>query len=135
MFLPSVVRLLITIILCMRRWAIGPGAVLHSSLCVAATYLLIKTGQGNKWTATAVFLLNMGYLFTGGCLDACSLIDNLSSVTPTPSIFTGYMLTASSEYDITWTMPQCVLCLRLIGLGFDVWDGTKPEESWSKDQV
>ena len=48
---------------------------------------------------------------------------------------TGYVVNATEDYDITWTMPQCVLCLRLIGLAYDVWDGTKPKESLSKDQV
>ena len=47
----------------------------------------------------------------------------------------GYYVNATRDYDITWTMPQCVLCLRLIGLAFDIWDGTKPKESLSKDQV
>ena len=32
---------------------------------------------------------------------------------------TGYLFTQSTGYDITWTMPQCVLCLRLIGLAVD----------------
>lgn len=32
-------------------------------------------------------------------------------------------MTATNDYDIKWTMPQCVLTLRLIGLVFDVADG------------
>lgn len=31
------------------------------------------------------------------------------------------------------TMPHCVLTLRLIGLAFDIADGTLPEEKMSKD--
>lgn len=34
----------------------------------------------------------------------------------------GYYLTETTDYDILWTMPQCVLCLRLIGLTFDIYD-------------
>lgn len=38
---------------------------------------------------------------------------------------TGYYTTSTQDYDIKWTMPQCVLTLRLIGLAFNVWDGQK----------
>ena len=37
----------------------------------------------------------------------------------------GYYFTMSEEYDIKWTTPHCVLTLRLTGLAFDVYDGTK----------
>lgn len=30
-------------------------------------------------------------------------------------------------YDINWTTPYCILCLRLIGLSFDLYDSSKPE--------
>ncbi|KAL5275046.1 LPCAT3 family protein [Megaselia abdita] len=46
----------------------------------------------------------------------------------------GYYLTESNEYDILWTMPHCVLVLRLIGFGFDVADGRPSESDLSKDQ-
>lgn len=36
----------------------------------------------------------------------------------------GYLAKNSSdEYDISWTMPQCILCLRLMGFSFDFLDG------------
>lgn len=36
----------------------------------------------------------------------------------------GYYVTqVGSEYSFTWTIPQCVLTLRLIALTFDVYDG------------
>lgn len=38
---------------------------------------------------------------------------------------TGYYTTSTQDYDIKWTMPQCVLTLRLIGLAFNLWDGNK----------
>ena len=93
------------------RWAVGNDALMHSSACVLATYLVLRLGGGSRATALALFVFNLGYLFV------------------------GYAVDASKEYDITWTMPQCVLCLRLIGLAFDLWDGTVPEEKWGKDQV
>lgn len=47
-------------------------------------------------------------------------------------LMTGYYLTSTENYDIKWTMPHCVLTLRLIGLAFDLSDGTQPEVSFKK---
>ena len=38
-------------------------------------------------------------------------------------------MNSSADYVINWTMPQCVLCLRLMGVTIDVYDGTQPEVS------
>ncbi|GAB5592920.1 hypothetical protein Unana1_07820 [Umbelopsis nana] len=35
----------------------------------------------------------------------------------------GYWSKSGEGYEISWTMSQCVLCLRLMGLGMDVYDG------------
>ncbi|CAH2226425.1 jg727 [Pararge aegeria aegeria] len=40
-------------------------------------------------------------------------------------LLVGYVMTESEDYDITWTMPHCVLTLKLIALAFDLWDGKK----------
>jgi lysophospholipid acyltransferase 5 len=32
-------------------------------------------------------------------------------------------------------MPQCVLCLRLIGTAIDVYDGGRPKEQLSKNEL
>ncbi|XP_023941536.2 lysophospholipid acyltransferase 5 [Bicyclus anynana] len=40
-------------------------------------------------------------------------------------LLVGYVNTESEDYDITWTMPQCVLTLKLIALSFDLWDGQR----------
>ncbi|XP_048005039.1 lysophospholipid acyltransferase 5 [Leguminivora glycinivorella] len=37
-------------------------------------------------------------------------------------LMAGYIWTESEDYDITWTMPHCVLTLKLIALSFDMWD-------------
>ena len=39
------------------------------------------------------------------------------------------------DYDISWTMPQCVLCLRLIGVAIDVYDGGRPKDKLSKNEA
>jgi lysophospholipid acyltransferase 5 len=37
----------------------------------------------------------------------------------------GYFALNKDTYDISWTMPHCVMTLRLIGLAMDVHDGQK----------
>lgn len=70
----------------------------HNLIPTIAIYLTtIILGPG-KINATVTFVLNMGYLLT------------------------GYIFTESEDYDITWTMPQCVLTLKLMALSFDMWD-------------
>lgn len=46
----------------------------------------------------------------------------------------GYYKTATETYDITWTMPHCVLTLKLIGLAFNIADGQRPESELSATQ-
>lgn len=79
----------------------------HSFIAVALMYgSMLYFGPG-KVTTLITFVFNMSYLLL------------------------GYWFTESDEYDITWTMPHCVLVLKLIGLSFDLWDGTKPHEQLS----
>lgn len=46
----------------------------------------------------------------------------------------GYLWTATENYDIKWTMPHCILCLRLIGVAFDYFDGGKDFNKLPPDQ-
>ncbi|KAH8373378.1 hypothetical protein KR009_004577 [Drosophila setifemur] len=83
----------------------------HSLLGIVITYLLVLFLRRK----TTVFLItnlvfHMGYLLL------------------------GYFYTASNEYDILWTMPHCILVLRMIGFGFDVTDGLKDGSALSRDQ-
>lgn len=47
---------------------------------------------------------------------------------------TGYYQTGTDTYDIKWSMPHCVLTLRLIGLSFDYYDGRKKPEQLTPHQ-
>ncbi|MEE6513739.1 hypothetical protein FKM82_021530 [Ascaphus truei] len=49
-------------------------------------------------------------------------------------LLSGYYITATDDYDIKWTMPHCVLTLKLVGLTFDYYDGGKAESSLSPEQ-
>ena len=31
-------------------------------------------------------------------------------------LLSGYVYYASGEYDMNWTTPQCILCLRLLSM-------------------
>ena len=42
-------------------------------------------------------------------------------------LVSGYYGVVSDDYDISWATPHCVLCLRLTGVVFDVYDGQKNE--------
>ncbi|CAG2118504.1 unnamed protein product, partial [Medioppia subpectinata] len=48
----------------------------------------------------------------------------------------GYYVTQiGSEYSFTWTIPQCVLTLRLIALTFDVYDGHRNAKSLNSSPI
>ncbi|XP_059486595.1 lysophospholipid acyltransferase 5 [Neocloeon triangulifer] len=84
--------------------------VFHSVSAVLVTYTILKACGGTLASVILCFLFNMGYLVI------------------------GYFYTGTETYDIKWSMPHCVLTLRLIGLAFDVYDGRKSPEALSKDQ-
>ncbi|CAG0899338.1 unnamed protein product [Cyprideis torosa] len=52
----------------------------------------------------------------------------------TSYLLIGYYFTETETYDIKWTMPHCVLTLRLIAVAFDVYDGHRPPKELSKEQ-
>ena len=99
--------------LLLAYWVIGDG-VTHSLYTIFMTYFTLLCLGGTLAAVSVSFLINMTYLLA------------------------GYWYEAREEYDISWTMPQCVLCLRLIGLSWDLYDGErlkKNPESLSKDQL
>lgn len=85
-------------------------AVYHSLLNILVVYAVLKLAGGTRASVAFSFIFCMGYLVL------------------------GYYHTATKDYDITWTMPHCILSLRLIGLVFDVYDGTKNPEALPHDQ-
>jgi len=47
----------------------------------------------------------------------------------------AYVVYATDGYDIKWTTPQCMLCLKLIGLAWDCYDGSQKKENLQKYQL
>jgi lysophospholipid acyltransferase 5 len=50
-------------------------------------------------------------------------------------LLVGYWFVSTDGYDVDWTLPQCILCLRLIGLAWDVFDGGKDVSTLRTDQL
>lgn len=75
--------------------------IYHSLFAVLVSYVLITFLNSTALIATS-FVFHLSYLLI------------------------GYYYTSTTTYDITWTMPHCVLILRLIALAFDISDGQRP---------
>nr|XP_053646763.1 LOW QUALITY PROTEIN: lysophospholipid acyltransferase 5-like [Cherax quadricarinatus] len=84
--------------------------VMHSAVCVIVTWLLLQFISGTLKSVIISFIFQMTYLLV------------------------GYYMTGTDTYDIKWSMPHCVLTLRLIALTYDVYDGRKDPEKLSNDQ-
>ncbi|XP_051818637.1 lysophospholipid acyltransferase 5 [Antechinus flavipes] len=82
----------------------------HSLTCVVLQFLILRL-MGRTITAVlTTFFFQMAYLLA------------------------GYYYTATDNYDIKWTMPHCVLTLKLIGLAVDYYDGGRDWNSLSVEQ-
>ncbi|XP_013179414.1 PREDICTED: lysophospholipid acyltransferase 5 [Papilio xuthus] len=76
-------------------------AIIHNTVPALMIYFTTSMFGPGKLNVIISFVFNMTYLIV------------------------GYIMTESENYDITWTMPHCVLTLKLIALSFDLWDGQK----------
>lgn len=94
--------------------------VFHSFLCIIIQFLLLRlmgrtvtcvlssfTFQMVRWHTHSIFVS----LF---CLFRFYLVDFM--FVWQIYLLMGYYYTATDEYDIKWTMPHCVLTLKLIGM-------------------
>ncbi|KAG9344957.1 hypothetical protein JZ751_009497 [Albula glossodonta] len=82
----------------------------HSAVCIVVQFLLLRLMGRTVTAVLSSFLFQMMYLLF------------------------GYYYTATDQYDIKWTMPHCVLALKLIGLSFDYYDGGKEASQLSAEQ-
>lgn len=83
--------------------------IFHTTAMLLIVYLVLKTIGGTLHSVIITLLFTMTYLLI------------------------GYCKTETESYDIIWTMPHCILVLRLSGLAFDIYDGSFPDEKLSKD--
>ncbi|GFO08427.1 hypothetical protein PoB_003493200 [Plakobranchus ocellatus] len=84
---------------------------IHVWLNVTFIYLVLLIFGGNKFTAVFTFVFNTAYLVMG-----------------------YYYQIAFQEFGISWTMPLCVLTLRLTGVAFDFYDGQKTPKGDKKQE-
>jgi len=94
----------------MIYWCYGKDLI-HSFICTFVQWATMKTLGHSRLGLYFSFLFQFGYLLG------------------------GYYFTETEGYDICWTMPGCVMCLRLIGLAFDRFDGAKPKDQRRPDQI
>uniref|UniRef100_A0A3Q3KR76 Lysophospholipid acyltransferase 5 n=1 Tax=Monopterus albus TaxID=43700 RepID=A0A3Q3KR76_MONAL len=84
--------------------------IYHSAVCVLVQFLMLRLMGRTVTTVLSSFLFQMLYLLA------------------------GYYFTATKDYDIKWTMPHCVLTLKLIGVSLDYYDGRKDPSQLSLEQ-
>ncbi|XP_076594084.1 lysophospholipid acyltransferase 5 isoform X2 [Chaetodon auriga] len=84
--------------------------IYHSAVCILVQFLMLRLMGRTVTTVLSSFTFQMLYLLA------------------------GYYYTATGEYDIKWTMPHCVLTLKLVGLSFDYYDGGKEPSLLSAEQ-
>ncbi|XP_044762922.1 lysophospholipid acyltransferase 5 [Coccinella septempunctata] len=82
---------------------------LHLMASMVTSYVFLALLGGTYLAVACVFVFNMIYL----------------------SI--GYYVMSTDSYDINWTMPHCVLTLKLIGVCIDYYDGHQVEEKLNAD--
>ena len=102
----------------------------HSLGCVLVQYLLFKILSGTRTCVAVSFVFHMSYLLIGKPSYISSYNDQNLNFFHRP----GYYQTGTETYDIKWSMPHCVLTLRLIGLTFDYYDGKKKADTLSPIQ-
>ena len=83
-------------------WTFGMNCVGHHLSCILVNFIVLKMFGASLYSVSFLFVFQLGYLCVG---------------------YLMYNMTA--EYAVNWTLPHCVLCLKLIGLAMDVWDGSK----------
>ncbi|XP_054267493.1 lysophospholipid acyltransferase 5-like isoform X1 [Macrosteles quadrilineatus] len=83
--------------------------IFHTFATIVCVYIVLRLIGGTLFSAVLILIFTMAYLLI------------------------GYYVTSTETYDIKWTMPQCVLTLRLTGLAFDLYDGARPPESLSAE--
>ena len=92
-------------------WTINAECVLHNLVCIIVTFVSLKLFRRSKYVVVFNFIFQLGYL-------------NI-----------GYILNNSFGPTVTWTTPHCVLCLRLIGVACDVYDGSQDAEETTEPKT
>lgn len=90
-------------------WTIDKSCIIHHFICILITFITLKFFKSSKLIVPFSFIFHLTYL-------------NI-----------GYFSNNSFGPTISWTTPHCVMCLRLIGVVCDVYDGTNEDIEADKD--
>ena len=91
-------------------WTIDFSCVYHNCICILITFVILKLFGSSKYVVPLMFGFHLTYLNV------------------------GYIVNNSFGPTVSWTTPHCVLCLRLIGVACDVYDGTKTNVKETNDE-
>nr|XP_057908983.1 lysophospholipid acyltransferase 5 isoform X1 [Doryrhamphus excisus]XP_057908984.1 lysophospholipid acyltransferase 5 isoform X1 [Doryrhamphus excisus] len=108
---PTIIHLFHTFSgLALATFNFAGSQIYHSAVCILVQFLMLRLMGRTVTAVLSSFSFQMLYLLA------------------------GYYYTATEEYDIKWTMPHCVLTLKLIGLAFDYYDGGREPAELSSQQ-
>ncbi|XP_026272325.1 lysophospholipid acyltransferase 5 [Frankliniella occidentalis] len=119
------------IVLIHRHFLYGRSPVLQHLLFICTGFLISSFCYG--WDTfhligTVVGVYGILLLFGGSFLGAIATL-----VFTMTYLLYGYFATSTDVYDIKWTMPHCVLTLRLTGVAIDLYDGAQKQETLSAE--
>ena len=98
---------IITTGIAVAYWSFGFECICHTIICIAINNLVLNYGPNGSiksrfYTTTLLVLFQFGYLLVG-----------------------YWNRVKWAEYDaaIDWTTPHCILCMRLMAMAMDYYDG------------
>ena len=91
-------------------WIMGVECLFIYLTCIFVHHLTLKCFGGEFWSTAFLIVFQLGFMFFG-------------------ILITGYI-----DGVINWTVLHCILCLRLIGMAINVYDGTKPNDQLTGEQ-
>jgi lysophospholipid acyltransferase 5 len=87
--------------------------VWHMLVDVFAVYLTLRLLGGTRASLVVTWVITMGHLMAGYL----------------------HVKLSNEIHPIAWTIPHCVLVLKLIGLAFSLYDGQKKQEAITSEEV
>ena len=91
-------------------WIMGVQYLCNSLICILVHYMTLKCFGGTFWSTVFLFVFQLGFMHV--------------------SLFiSGYV-----DGAINWDILHKTLCMRLIGMAINVYDGTKPNAQLTEEQ-
>ena len=91
-------------------WIMGVQYLCNSLICILVHYMTLKCFGGKFWPTVFLFVFQLGFIHVG-------------------LYISGYVVGV-----INWNVLHNTLCLRLIGMAINVYDGTKPNTQLTEEQ-